>query len=127
MATVRQEMPPPRGYPDIRIARDLPRRGPSGFVTIFGGIALMSLGFAVVVQTNKERRRVRKEHLNARLSLLPLLQAEEDRRILKALNAFHKEEALVMKDVPGWNVGESVYHTDKWIPPNVAELKFDDT
>jgi NADH dehydrogenase (ubiquinone) 1 alpha subcomplex subunit 13 len=32
-----------------------------------------------------------------------------------------------MKDVPGWNVGESVYHTDKWIPPNVAELKFDDT
>ena len=45
-------------------------------------------------------------------------------RILRAMKAFETEEALIMKDVPGWKPGESVYHTDKWIPPNMAQLKF---
>lgn len=47
-------------------------------------------------------------------------------RILRAMKAFEAEEALIMKDVPGWKVGESVYHTDKWVPPNPAQLKFTD-
>ncbi|XP_041379473.1 NADH dehydrogenase [ubiquinone] 1 alpha subcomplex subunit 13-like [Gigantopelta aegis] len=101
---------PKGGYPEIKWSRNLPRRGPSGLMTILGG-----------VQSNKERRRLRKEQLNARLSLLPLVQAEEDRRILRAMKAFEAEEALIMKDVPGWKVGESVYHTDKWVPPNPAQ------
>jgi len=37
--------------------------------------------------------------------------------------AFEKEEAEIMKDVPGWVVGESVYHTEKWIPPLEAQQK----
>ena len=37
--------------------------------------------------------------------------------------AFEKEEAEIMKDVPGWVVGESVYNTKKWIPPLNAQLK----
>ena len=28
-----------------------------------------------------------------------------------------------MKDVPGWEVGKSVYHTKKWMPPHPAQLK----
>ena len=39
------------------------------------------------------------------------------------MKEFEEEEALIMKDVPGWKVGESVYHTDKWIPPHPAQLK----
>lgn len=39
------------------------------------------------------------------------------------MKAFEKEEAEIMKDVPGWEVGKSVYNTDKWIPPHPALLK----
>ena len=39
------------------------------------------------------------------------------------MKAFEKEEAEIMKDVPGWEVGKSVYNTDKWIPPLPALLK----
>ena len=34
--------------------------------------------------------------------------AREDARL--------KKEAEVMKDVPGWEVGKSVYNTRKWMP-----------
>lgn len=39
------------------------------------------------------------------------------------LKAADDEEALIMKDVPGWEVGKSVYNTSKWIPPHPAQLK----
>lgn len=39
------------------------------------------------------------------------------------MKKFEKEEAEIMKDVPGWTVGKSVYNTDKWIPPHPAQLK----
>ena len=45
-------------------------------------------------------------------------------RVLRAMQSFEEEEALIMKDVPGWKVGESVYHSERWIPPNPAQLKF---
>ena len=44
-------------------------------------------------------------------------------RVLRAMKAFEEEEALIMKDVPGWEVGKSVYNTKKWIPPHPAQLK----
>ena len=40
------------------------------------------------------------------------------------MKSFEAEEAEIMKDVPGWKVGESVYNTDKWVPPNPAQLKY---
>ena len=43
------------------------------------------------------------------------------------MKAADEEEALIMKDVPGWEVGKSVYHTSKWIPPHPAQLKDPDT
>lgn len=30
-----------------------------------------------------------------------------------------------MKDVPGWKVGESVYHSGRWVPPASGELRPD--
>ena len=99
----RQDMPPQGGYEAFRISRNLPKRGPSGTVTILGGVAVMAFGFYVIKRTNENRRwlarflyesgssmflcaetllyRVlKREKLEARLALLPLLQAEEDRR-----------------------------------------------
>jgi len=39
------------------------------------------------------------------------------------MKLFEEEEAQIMKDVPGWKVGESVYHVDRWIPPVPEQLK----
>ena len=44
-------------------------------------------------------------------------------RILRGMKLFEEEEAQIMKDVPGWKVGESVYHVDRWIPPVSGQLK----
>lgn len=62
------------------------------------------------------------EEMEARIALMPLLQAEHDRRTLQILRENLEEEAIVMKDVPGWKVGESTYHTDRWVPPPSEEL-----
>ncbi|CAN6895847.1 unnamed protein product [Brassica oleracea] len=31
----------------------------------------------------------------------------------------------VMKDVPGWKVGENVYNSGRWMPPATGELRPD--
>lgn len=43
--------------------------------------------------------------------------------MLRSLLAAEEEEAQIMADVSGWKVGESMYHTEKWIPPHQSQLK----
>merc|ERR1719374_290241 len=62
------------------------------------------------------------EDLEARIALLPLLQAESDRRTLRMMRENLEEEAIIMKDVPGWKVGESVFNTERWVAPLSEEL-----
>uniref|UniRef100_A0A674J8H5 NADH dehydrogenase [ubiquinone] 1 alpha subcomplex subunit 13 n=1 Tax=Terrapene triunguis TaxID=2587831 RepID=A0A674J8H5_9SAUR len=45
-------------------------------------------------------------------------------RTLRLLRENLEEEAKIMKDVPGWKVGESVFHTDRWVPPTSDELYY---
>lgn len=52
----KQDMPPQGGYEPFRISRHLPKRGPSGAVTILGGVAVMAFGFYMIKRTNQERR-----------------------------------------------------------------------
>ena len=68
------------------------------------------------------------ERCNVRITLSPFLQAEEDIRQEFDLRSFNvcsycaaeeaklEKERQVMKDIPGWEVGKSVYHTRKWMP-----------
>lgn len=81
------------------------------------------------------------------MAITPLLQAEEDARFVKAVSPTYssalnvlcrkyalltlvvcthflskrevqnKWEAELMKDVPGWKVGENVYKTRSFVPP----------
>lgn len=44
-------------------------------------------------------------------------------RFVKEWKKYLEEEARIMKDVPGWKVGESVYHSGKWMPPATGELR----
>lgn len=52
----RQEMPPKEGYASIPIARNLRKRGPSGFMTFVLGAGIMIGGFAVIKYGNNKRR-----------------------------------------------------------------------
>ncbi|NXA75243.1 NDUAD dehydrogenase, partial [Thryothorus ludovicianus] len=45
-------------------------------------------------------------------------------RTLRMLRQNLDEEAKIMRDVPGWKVGESRFHTDRWVPPTPDELYF---
>ncbi|NXR95636.1 NDUAD dehydrogenase, partial [Hypocryptadius cinnamomeus] len=45
-------------------------------------------------------------------------------RTLRILRENLEEEAKIMRDVPGWKVGESRFHTERWVPPTLEELYF---
>ncbi|XP_053158897.1 NADH dehydrogenase [ubiquinone] 1 alpha subcomplex subunit 13 [Hemicordylus capensis] len=119
---VKQDMPPPGGYGPIDYKRHLPRRGLSGYSLFSLGIGIFCFGYYSMVKWNRERRRLNIEDLEARIAILPLLMAEDDRRTLRILRQNLDEEAKIMKDVPGWKVGESLFHTTRWVPPTVDEL-----
>ncbi|NP_001279660.1 NADH dehydrogenase [ubiquinone] 1 alpha subcomplex subunit 13 [Callorhinchus milii] len=124
MATfkVKQDMPPPGGYASFDYKRNIPKRGLSGY-SMFGiGVGVMVFGYWRLFTWNRERRRLLIEELESRIGLLPLLQAEQDRRLLRLMRENLEEEAKIMKDVPGWKVGEGVYHTKRWVEPLTDEL-----
>ncbi|XP_063781179.1 NADH dehydrogenase [ubiquinone] 1 alpha subcomplex subunit 13 [Pseudophryne corroboree] len=119
---VKQDMPPPGGYGPVDYKRNLPRRGYSGYTMFAIGIGVTIFGYWRLGRWNRERRRLYIEDLETRVALLPLFQAESDRRILRVLRENLEQEAIIMKDVPGWKVGESVFHTDRWVTPTLNEL-----
>lgn len=91
--------------------------------SMFGiGFGVMVFGYWRLFKWNRERRRLQIEEFEARLALMPLMQAERDRRTLRIMRENLEEEAILMKDVPGWKVGESVYNTDRWVMPLSEEL-----
>lgn len=46
-------------------------------------------------------------------------------RFAKEWKKYLEEEARIMKDVPGWKVGENVYNSGRWMPPATGELRPD--
>ncbi|KAM9112081.1 NADH dehydrogenase [ubiquinone] 1 alpha subcomplex subunit 13 [Pangshura tecta] len=124
LVKVKQELPPPGGYGPIDYKRNLPRRGLSGYSLFAISFASLLMGYYNLVKWNRERRRLKIEDMETCIALLPLLQAESDRRTLQILRENLEEEAKIMEGVPGWKVGESVYHTDRWVPPIADDLYY---
>ncbi|XP_013890015.1 NADH dehydrogenase [ubiquinone] 1 alpha subcomplex subunit 13 [Austrofundulus limnaeus] len=119
---VKQDMPPPGGYAPFDYKRNVPKRGISGYSMFAIGFGVVIFGTWRMIKWNRERRRCTIEDLEARIALMPLMQAEKDRSILRLMRENLDEEAIIMKDVPGWKVGESVYHTKRWAVPITDEL-----
>ena len=46
-----------------------------------------------------------------------------EHRFVKEWKKYLEDEARIMKNVPGWKVGESVYHSGRWVPPATGELR----
>uniref|UniRef100_A0A7N0VAK9 NADH dehydrogenase [ubiquinone] 1 alpha subcomplex subunit 13 n=1 Tax=Kalanchoe fedtschenkoi TaxID=63787 RepID=A0A7N0VAK9_KALFE len=94
------------------LARD---RAPSRFSSLHSE---PSLGKCMKSASEMQREALKeeKEKYAARRAILPMLQAEEDERFVKEWKNYLAEEARIMKDVPGWKVGESVYNSGRWMP-----------
>jgi NADH dehydrogenase (ubiquinone) 1 alpha subcomplex subunit 13 len=56
----------------------------------------------------------------ARTALVPVLQAEEDRRYCAARALALRAESSMMAHVPGWRAGESPYNSGRWMPPALS-------
>eukprot|EP01117_Protostelium_nocturnum_P020542 TRINITY_DN9295_c0_g1_i1.p1 TRINITY_DN9295_c0_g1~~TRINITY_DN9295_c0_g1_i1.p1 ORF type:complete len:122 (-),score=28.88 TRINITY_DN9295_c0_g1_i1:117-482(-) len=97
-------------------ARYFPKRGPSGNVMFLAGFVISGVGLYIALKGNRKMDFYREEEKRMQLALVPLLQAETDRKFVRRQKELYKWEAEVMKDVPGWVVGEPVYHT-RWMPP----------
>lgn len=112
-----QDLPPKGGYAKIKFARDIPNKKISAGMVGVGMTLLSFWGGYQLAMMWRERRELKREKLWARLYLLPLVQAEWDREWMKWRDEQLAKETEIMKDVPGWKVGESVYHNKRWAPP----------
>ncbi|SCZ92488.1 BZ3500_MvSof-1268-A1-R1_Chr5-2g07906 [Microbotryum saponariae] len=122
MVTYKQDLPPAGGFEAIKYKRNLPTKGPGGAL-IFGAVtAICAFGFWRVGLGNLEKRELQREKVWARIHLVPLLLAEADRDIYRREHAALAREKEIMKDVPGWEVGKSVYHSKRYTPPSIVVI-----
>lgn len=120
-----QDGPPPGGFPAVRYARRIPNTGPTGAALVLGAGAIIAYGFYQIGQGNIKRRALKKEKIDARVAILPLIQAEEDARFVQEKQKVDEEEARIMANVPGWKVGENVYNSGRWMPPSTGKITID--
>lgn len=104
------------------IAKKARARGPTGMQLWALSTGAIMYGFYRVGQHNTEQNGIKLEDRKARYALAPVLQAEEDAMYLLREKAIKDREAEIMKNVPGFQPGASVYYTDRWVPRNVAPL-----
>ncbi|OQR97354.1 hypothetical protein THRCLA_21952 [Thraustotheca clavata] len=117
-----QEMPPPGGFKPTNFARAVPAvRGPPGWALFVGCAAVVTFGFYNVGQANQEIRAMRKDERERRVAMLPYLQAEEDAEYLQVEAHYLDQEKERMKNVRGWKVGESPFHSKTWKTPLWAQ------
>jgi len=120
---VRQDGPPPGGFPPVRYARRIANSGPSGLAVVLFSSVVIGWGMYQVGQGNLHRRALKAEKIAARQAILPLIQAEEDARFVREKKKFIEEEAKIMANVPGWKVGENVYNSGRWMPPSTGKIR----
>ena len=82
----------------------------------------MSYGFYTVGKHNHLKAEQRLEDRRIRYSISPYLQAESDLVYTLLEKENLKREAEIMKDVNGWNVGESWYFSRKFMPRAIDPL-----
>ncbi|CAM9734196.1 unnamed protein product [Phaeothamnion confervicola] len=111
-----QEMPPSGGYPQFDVRSRIRSRGPPGWALFLGSTLVVSYGFYKLMDGNTKRGMDKLEKREARVAIVPLLQAEADVSAVRRQRALLKEEEEIMGHIPGWKVGESVYKTGVWVP-----------
>ncbi|KAJ3664811.1 hypothetical protein Zmor_000354 [Zophobas morio] len=120
----KQDMPPEGGYKPISYKRIPAKTYFSGWALIGGYLGMTAAAGFLYYLNCKRLHRNEIEMRSGRFAIFPLLLAERDREYLKQLRRNRDEEAELMKNVEGWEVGtyygEPLYKTvdkDKLIDP----------
>ncbi|EGS19463.1 uncharacterized protein CTHT_0049240 [Thermochaetoides thermophila DSM 1495] len=110
-----QDMPPPGGYEAVQYKRNLPSRGLFRPRPLLAGAAVLMLyGWYKLVKGIREQNELAREKMWARIHLIPLLQAEEDRDHVRRYLADQARE----KGLLGENI--KVYNSDRYVRPTFA-------
>ncbi|GME71687.1 hypothetical protein B5S28_g5086 [[Candida] boidinii] len=117
---VHQDLPPVGGYEKIQWKRHLPSRGFRPSIWFAGLVGLTGYGFYKIIEGNREITELSREKLWARIHLLPLLQAEQDRDIVRRTLSYYEKEAEIMKDVPWWEVKSPYSDKGAFHPPHTV-------
>ncbi|KAK4225680.1 GRIM-19 [Podospora fimiseda] len=112
-----QDMPPAGGYDAVQYKRNLPSRGlfRPGPLLAAGGV-LMLYGWYKLVIGIREQNEMAREKMWSRIHLAPLLQAEEDRDLVRR----HLADQAREKELLGKNF--KVYNSDRYVRPTFAAL-----
>ncbi|PSN29341.1 hypothetical protein C0J52_25560 [Blattella germanica] len=128
-AAKHQDMPPEGGYNPISYKRIPAKKYFKGSTIILGYLGMTAVASYIYYLQWKKIRQEDIEMRSGKLALYPMLLAERDRAFLKQLRRNRDEEAELMANVPGWEVGtwygEPVYKTvprDSLISPRIEEF-----
>ncbi|XP_063226031.1 NADH dehydrogenase [ubiquinone] 1 alpha subcomplex subunit 13 [Bacillus rossius redtenbacheri] len=124
----KQDMPPEGGYKSIRFTRLPAKQYFSGYSMFLGFFGVTAGAMYLYYMSYKKWFYEDLENKGGRLAMQPILLAERDREFLKQLRRNRDEEAKLMANVPGWEVGtyygEPIYKTaapDTLIDPHYDE------
>ncbi|ODA81359.1 hypothetical protein RJ55_04324 [Drechmeria coniospora] len=109
-----QDMPPKGGYEPVQYKRNLPAKGFRPGILLLGMGAVMGYGWYKLVHGIREANELAREKMWARIHLIPLLQAEEDRDQVRRYLADQKREKALMGE------NTKVYHSDRFVRPTFA-------
>nr|XP_045592928.1 NADH dehydrogenase [ubiquinone] 1 alpha subcomplex subunit 13-like [Procambarus clarkii] len=123
-----QDLPPRGGYAPITFAR-IPARSYFSGYQLFAGYAVVTSIAAYFYYKTYKKIKIREiEKRSGDLAIEPLLLAERDREFLKQMRRNRDEEAKLMANVEGWEVGkyysEPIFKTvsdKRYIDPVVQE------
>ena len=79
------------------------------------GVVIM-FGFSRLGAGNKKRNEQKLFERQEKYTLVSLLQNEADREYLMRQTKLRQQEAAIMSEVPGWEVGKSPYYGSRWTP-----------
>ncbi|KJZ73455.1 hypothetical protein HIM_07249 [Hirsutella minnesotensis 3608] len=111
-----QDMPPKGGYAPVQYKRNLPAKGFRPGVLLLGMGAVMGYGWYKLIHGIREANELAREKMWARIHLIPLLQAEEDRDQVRR----HLADRAREKEALGGNI--KVYNSDRFVRPTLAAV-----
>ncbi|KAK3376321.1 NADH:ubiquinone oxidoreductase 14kD subunit [Lasiosphaeria ovina] len=109
-----QDMPPAGGYDPVQFKRNLPSsRFRPGTLLAIGG-TIMVYGWWRLIIGIREQNELGREKMWSRIHLIPALQAEEDRDLVRR----HLADQAREKALLGENI--KVYNSDRYVRPTYA-------
>ncbi|KAK3368013.1 NADH-ubiquinone oxidoreductase subunit [Podospora didyma] len=109
-----QDMPPVGGYEAVQYKRNLPAKGFRPATIMLGAGLVMTYGWYKLAIGIREQNEYAREKMWSRIHLIPALQAEEDRDLVRR----HLADQAREKELLGENI--KVYNSDRYVRPTFA-------